>query len=127
MSHSYFKNLVGFLLDLGNMKQKFSNLDILSFIIFPLPALQHGSGYNSQSGWKLSQKVVFPWVCVDACWMCIFDHVFHLHPKSKWNNFFPSTSFGCLQFTLDFFTTQWSMVAWSIFSKTWKFEGCSYE
>jgi hypothetical protein len=41
---------------LSNMKQKSSNFDILNFIIFPLHALEHGSGYKQSKCMKVVTK-----------------------------------------------------------------------
>ncbi len=48
--------LVSFFKNLGNMKQKSNNFDILSFTIFPLHALEHGSGYKQSKCMKVVTK-----------------------------------------------------------------------
>ncbi len=63
-----------FLLNLGNMKQKSNNFDILSFTTFPLHALEHGSGYKQS---KCMKVVTRGWISM-SMFGCLLD--VHLWP-----------------------------------------------
>ncbi len=92
----------------------------LSTLAFPIllfvgiHALECGRGSKHARCLKIVSKCCFNKIlCVDVHYMCIFDHLFLPHPKSKWSNFFSLVSYGCLLSTFLFYY-QWSTIAQSI-------------
>jgi hypothetical protein len=67
-------------------------------------ALECGRGSKHARCLKIVSKCCFNKIlCVDVHYMCIFDHLFLPHPKSKWSNFFSLVSYGCLLSTFLFY------------------------